>query len=147
MDMQTRSRMMAGIRGRNTRPELMVRKGLFALGFRYRLYSSGLPGKPDIVLKKHRAAIFVNGCFWHGHDCHLFRMPSTRPDFWGAKIARNIERDREVRDSLQERGWRQMVIWECALKGKSRLDFDCVLQKTADWLKGDKPLGKIAGQA
>lgn len=138
---------MSGIRGQNTRPELMVRKGLYALGFRYRLHSTGLPGKPDIVLKKYRAAIFVNGCFWHGHDCHLFRMPSTRPDFWRQKIERNMERDREVKDALRQQGWRQMIVWECALKGKTRLDLDQVIRRISEWLKGDVRYAEIRGTA
>jgi DNA mismatch endonuclease (patch repair protein) len=137
--------MMSGIRGKNTKPELMIRKGLFALGFRYRLHASGVPGKPDIVLKKFRATIFVNGCFWHGHDCHLFSMPSTRTEFWQQKIARNAERDRTVTTSLREHGWRQMIVWECALKGKGRLDFDNVMPRIAEWLRGQEQFAEITG--
>ena len=138
---------MAGIKGRNTKPELAVRKGLFALGFRYRLHSADLPGKPDIVLKKHRAAIFVNGCFWHGHDCHLFKMPSTRPEFWRTKIEGNVARDSAVRLALRDAGWRQLVVWECALKGKYRLDFEQVIRRIAEWLRGDETSGEIRGTA
>jgi len=147
VDPQTRSKMMSGIRGRNTRPEIIVRKGLHALGFRFRLHSNQLPGKPDIVLPKYRAAIFVNGCFWHGHDCHLFRMPSTRTEFWQNKIVRNVARDREVSLSISRNGWRQLVVWECALKGRTRLDFESVMQRIADWLKGGEPSGEIRGMA
>ena len=147
VDPQTRSRMMSGIRGRDTKPELLVRKGLFALGFRYRLHSTGLPGKPDIVLKQYRAAIFIHGCFWHGHDCHLFKMPSTRQDFWGEKIAGNMARDLLVRQSLHDLGWRQLTVWECALKGKTRLDLDKVLARISAWLKGDETTGEIRGAA
>lgn len=147
VDQQTRSRMMSGIKGRNTKPEMMIRKGLFSLGFRYRVHASGLPGKPDIVLPKHRAAIFVNGCFWHGHDCHLFRMPSTRREFWQEKIAGNVARDRATSDALREAGWRQLIVWECALKGKTRLAPEQVLQRTVDWLQGNEVTGEIRGAA
>jgi DNA mismatch endonuclease (patch repair protein) len=139
--------MMAGIKGRNTKPELLVRKSLFALGFRYRLHAPDLPGKPDIVLRRYRAAIFVNGCFWHGHDCHLFRMPSTRTEFWQHKISANIARDLAVHEKLLLMGWRRMVIWECALKGRTRLDIGEVLQRLEEWLRGDQPVGEIRGAA
>src|SRR5690606_31398477 len=120
-------------------------KGLFALGFRYRLHCSGLPGKPDIVLKRYNAALLINGCFWHGHDCHLFKMPSTRRDFWNEKIAGNIARDRLVRQSLHNLGWRQLTVWECALKGKARLELDHVLARISAWLKGNETTGEIRG--
>lgn len=139
--------MMSGIRSRDTKPELLIRKGLFALGFRYRLHAADVPGKPDLVLPKHRAVIFVNGCFWHGHDCHLFKAPSTRPEFWKKKIARNVERDREVRLALTEKGWRSMVIWECALKGRMRLDLSEVMERATAWLLGNEAAGEIRGLA
>jgi DNA mismatch endonuclease (patch repair protein) len=139
--------MMSGIRGRNTRPELLIRKGLFALGFRYRLHAAGLPGKPDIVLRKYNTVIFVNGCFWHGHDCHLFRLPSTRPEFWRTKIASNITRDEAVHESLHQLGWRQLNVWECALKGKTRLGLEAVLETIIQWLNGDEAVGDIRGIA
>lgn len=138
---------MSGIRGSNTKPEMLIRRGLFARGFRYRLHAAGLPGKPDIVLPRYRATIFVNGCFWHGHDCHLFRMPSTRSEFWQGKIAANMARDQVVRQSLLESGWRQLVVWECALKGRTRLDFALVLDRIIEWLRGDEPTGEIRGTA
>lgn len=137
--------MMAGIKGKNTKPELLVRKGLHALGFRFRLHARDVPGNPDLVLKKHGAVIFVHGCFWHGHSCHLFKMPSTRPEFWEAKISRNRERDQQVKDQLRESGWRRLVIWECGLKGKTRLDFDVLIKRTAQWLGACEPDAEIAG--
>ena len=94
--------MMAGIRSTNTRPELAIRKALHAAGFRYRLHPRDVPGKPDMAFARYRAAVFVNGCFWHGHDCPLFRLPDTRRDFWTAKIERNRQRDAEVRQQLHE---------------------------------------------
>lgn len=104
--------MMSGIRGKNTKIEVLVRKGLFARGFRYRINDKKLPGKPDIVLSKYKAVIFTHGCFWHGHDCHLFKWPSTRPEWWRSKIDGNRERDNQVRRLLEEAGWRQCHVWE-----------------------------------
>lgn len=137
---------MSGIRGKNTKPELVVRKGLHARGFRYRLHPTRLPGKPDLVLNKYKAVIFVHGCFWHSHNCHLFKMPSTRPDFWQAKLARNGERDAEVRRSILSADWRRLVVWECALKGKFRLGLNELLDRIAEWIKGTKIEGEIAGR-
>lgn len=144
---EVRSRMMAGIRGKDTKPELMIRKGLHAAGFRFRLHSRDVPGHPDLVLPKYRAVIFVNGCFWHGHDCHLFRMPATRQEFWQAKIRRNIERDAEVRKELSALGWRCLTVWECALKGRTRRSADEVVSACRAWIAGDKPVGTIEGRS
>ena len=113
VDKATRSRMMSGIRGKNTKPELLVRKALHAQGFRFRLHDKNLPGKPDIVLKKHRTVIFVHGCFWHGHDCKHFKWPKTRPEFWREKIEGNKTRDLKHQQELKELGWNVKVIWEC----------------------------------
>lgn len=117
VDKATRSRMMSGIRGRDTRIELTVRRALHARGFRYRLGGAGLPGKPDLVLPKYKTVIFVNGCFWHGHNCPLFRMPGTRPEFWQAKIESNRNRDERVLGQLADMGWHVFVVWECSLRG------------------------------
>ena len=136
--------MMSGIRGKNTKPELLIRKALHARGFRYRLHCD-LPGKPDICLPKHRAVIFVHGCFWHGHECHLFKWPSTRSEFWRAEIARNCEVDQAAEQRLLATGWRVATIWECALKGKSRLTLDDVVQRCADWLISDRERLMIRG--
>ena len=140
-----RSRMMAGIRGKNTKPEIIVRRGLHALGFRYRLHDRKLPGKPDLVLPVRRAVIFVHGCFWHGHDCHLFKWPSTREDFWMAKITRNRENDRRHSAALNEAGWRQATVWECSLKGKTRLPQGDPVRLLADWLRSDHASIEIEG--
>lgn len=137
--------MMSGIRGANTRPELALRKGLHRRGFRYRLHDKCLPGKPDLVFPKHHAVIFVNGCFWHGHDCHLFKWPKTREDFWKTKISRNKERDAAALAELRAKGWRVGVIWECALKGKTRRLLDDVLDECAAWLSGNQPEMEIQG--
>lgn len=119
---EQRSLNMSRVRGKNTKPEFAVRKILHAMGYRYRLHRRDLPGSPDIVLPKHRAAIFVHGCFWHGHGCHLFRWPATRQEFWQKKISRNAERDAEAIAALHATGWRTLVVWECSLKGRERLN-------------------------
>lgn len=134
VDKVTRSSMMSGIRGKNTKPEMMIRKALFARGFRYRIHDKKLPGKPDLVLKKYNAVIFVHGCFWHGHDCHLFKWPKSNIQFWREKIQTNTKKDIEIKAALLEMGWRVLVIWECALKGKTRLDLDYISERIADWL-------------
>ena len=108
---------MASIRGKGTKPEIMVRKFLFSRGFRYRLNHPRLPGHPDIVLRKYRAVVFVNGCFWHGHEgCRFFVLPKTNTAFWKEKIARNRTRDVEERKRLAEMGWHCITVWECQLK-------------------------------
>jgi len=117
VDTQTRSRMMSGIRSANTKPEMVVRRMLHARGFRYRLHGRDLPGRPDLILPKYRVVIFVHGCFWHCHDCHLFKWPSTRKEFWREKLTGNLERDRRNIQSLLSAGWRVLVIWECGIKG------------------------------
>ncbi|MBG36285.1 MAG: very short patch repair endonuclease [Oceanicaulis sp.] len=141
----TRSWMMSQIRGSDTRPEMLIRSGLHRLGFRFRLHDRRLPGKPDLVLRRYRAAIFVNGCFWHGHNCHLFRLPSTRREFWEQKIARNRERDVEVRSALLDQTWRYLDIWECALKGRKRLALSEVLELAASWLESNTDRAEIRG--
>ena len=145
VDQQTRSRMMSGIRGQNTKPELLIRKGLFALGFRYRLHSPGLPGKPDIVLKKYGAVIFVNGCFWHGHDCPLFKWPKTREAFWRAKIEANRQRDDAALAELTRSDWRVLTVWECAFKGPARIGALAAISSTDRWLRSDRKVAEVRG--
>lgn len=116
VDAATRSRMMAGIQAKNTRPELFLRKALHAMGFRYRLGGKGLQGKPDIIFPKKRVVIFVHGCFWHRHECKYFKWPATNPQFWRDKICSNAQRDKRVAVELQSKGWTVLTVWECELK-------------------------------
>lgn len=135
---EKRSQMMAGVRSKNTKPELFIRKTLYALGFRYRLHGKNIPGKPDLVLKKYNALIFIHGCFWHGHDCHLFKLPKTRTEFWQNKIRTNKERDDRIIQELTDKGWRIATIWECGLRGKRRMNPDELIEKLASWISSDK---------
>jgi DNA mismatch endonuclease (patch repair protein) len=135
--------MMAGIGPRNTRPEMLLRLGLHARGYRYRLHDRKLPGKPDLVFPSRRAVVLVNGCFWHGHDCHLFRWPSTREQFWRDKIAGNMRRDIAVRGQLHQLGWRVADVWECKLKGRERWPLDQVLDACGAFLVGNEPYTSI----
>jgi DNA mismatch endonuclease (patch repair protein) len=134
VDSATRSRMMSGIRSKNTDPEMQMRKALHRAGFRYRLHAKDVPGKPDMMFPKYRAAVFINGCFWHGHDCSLFKMPGTRQEFWAAKIGRNRQRDVDVRAMLDERGWRYATVWECATRGPGRLGLEETVRRLIAWL-------------
>lgn len=119
---EQRHRCMSAIRGKNTKPEIVVRKFLFGRGFRYRLNHPRLPGHPDIVLRKYRTVIFVNGCFWHGHDnCKYYHLPKTNVDFWRKKVERNKKRDVEEQCQLATMGWHCITIWECQLKPKVRV--------------------------
>lgn len=124
---------------------MIIRRGLHALGLRYRLHAKDLPGKPDLVFSARRAVIFVQGCFWHGHDCALFRWPATRPEFWQAKLGGNIARDRRVRGQLLDRGWRVLDVWECTLKGRARLPLDTVLTDCVAFLDGSVRCCSIGG--
>src|SRR5882672_8258644 len=146
VSVSVRSRMMAGIRGKNTKPELTIRRGLHALGFRYLLHDKRLPGKPDLVFPKHRTVIFVHGCFWHGHDCHLFKWPKTRKGFWRKKIERNKEIDERAIAALDGAGWRCGVIWECSLKGPTRLLITGVVERIVNWLGSNKRRLVVRGQ-
>lgn len=146
VDPQTRSRMMAGIGARNTSPELHVRSLLHRAGYRFRLHVSGLPGRPDIVLPKYKAIILVNGCFWHAHGCPLFKLPASRRKFWELKLNANRVRDRDNINDLQSLGWRVVVVWECALKGRGRLTDDHIVLRTREWLLSYSSFGEIQGQ-
>lgn len=119
----TRSQVMARVRSKDSRPEMIVRRAAHALGYRYRLHRRDLPGTPDLVFGPRKKVVFVHGCFWHGHGCKLgARLPKTRVEFWTAKIARNVERDAQARQRLGDLGWLSLVLWECELNDREGLD-------------------------
>lgn len=138
--------MMASIRSRDTKPEVALRKALHARGYRYRTHVTNLPGKPDIVLKKYQAIIMVHGCFWHGHDCSLFRLPATRRKFWKEKIRRNRERDSKVMQVLSEDGWRCLTVWECSIKGPEKRNFRDLVDEVVYWLNTGEMTHEIYGR-
>lgn len=134
VDAETRSRMMAGIKGKNTKPELALRRALHAGGFRFRLHSQVVHGRPDLVLPKYRAVVFVHGCFWHRHEgCRYSTTPLTRPEFWQAKFEANVARDSSVWTTLLDDGWRVGRVWACALRKPEQVE------KAADLLAGWLP--------
>ena len=136
VDAATRSRMMAGIKSRDTKPETIIRKGLHARGLRYRLSTKGVPGKPDLVLPKWRTVVFVPGCFWHWHGCALSKLPTSNAQFWQAKLAANKHRDDAVHRLLAADGWRVATVWECATRGKYAQDrLPWVLDSLARWIR------------
>lgn len=134
VDSATRSRMMAGIQGKNTSPELLIRKALHARGFRFRIHAKHLPGKPDLILPKYKAVIFIHGCFWHGHDCRFFKVPKTRTEFWLEKIGKNKTRDSTQIASLQFLGWRVLVIWECAVRCMKKQHSTLLVDLISNWV-------------
>jgi DNA mismatch endonuclease (patch repair protein) len=146
VDKTTRSAMMSGIKHKNTRNEIIIRKRLHKLGFRYQLHRKDLPGKPDLVFPKYHAVIFVNGCFWHAHGCHIFKWPSTRVEFWKEKIGANKIRDERNIQACIAMGWKVLVIWECALKGKTRRNLNEVIHTAANWIMYDSQSAAIEGK-
>ena len=133
---------MAGIRGKDTKPEILIRKILFRHGFRFRLHRRDLPGNPDIVLPKYAVAIFVHGCFWHRHvGCHYFRLPASNAEFWDRKLASNVARDHASKQALRATGWRVLTVWECATRG--RADDEALARKIVAWVKGSGKTGLI----
>lgn len=141
-----RSRNMSAIKSKNTSIELVIRKELHKKGFRYRLHNKDMPGKPDLVLSKYKAVIFVHGCFWHGHEgCKIARTPKSNVDFWVQKITRNQERDKLHINTLVASGWRVLTVWECALKGSQKLPLDTVILDIEDWILGDDLISEFRG--
>ncbi|WP_371928886.1 very short patch repair endonuclease (plasmid) [Methylomonas sp. HW2-6] len=126
---------MSRIRGRDTAPELLVRRGLHAKGLRFRLHDRKLPGRPDLVLACHRTVVFVHGCFWHAHGCSLSKIPATRPEFWQKKLETNRARDHRAIEALQTDGWRVLIIWECALRGQRRLEESDIFERAASYIR------------
>lgn len=136
---------MAAISAKNTKPEIIVRKGLHHRGFRYRLHDRALPGTPDIVLKRYRAIIDVRGWFFDGHDCSLFKLPETRREFWRKKIWANVDRDRRNLIEQRDLGWRTAIVWECALRGPGRLDISFLFDQLEEWLASDIKFEEFRG--
>lgn len=139
-----RSRNMSAIRGRDTTPELALRRSLHRLGYRYSLHRRNLPGTPDLFFRKHRAVLFVNGCFWHGHDCPLFKWPQSNTEFWKQKIEANRRRDAKARQLLAGMGLRQLTVWECALRGSGSAGAEKTARLVARWLSGRSRSAEIA---
>lgn len=137
---------MAGIGPKNSAPEIIIRKALHSAGFRFRLHDKRYPGRPDIVLPKYRVIINVNGCFWHGHGCYLFKLPATRTDFWEEKIRQNRQRDDKNLIALMEAGWRVCKLWECSLKGSVHRKFlPVTISAISDWIRGESVYIEISG--
>lgn len=146
VDKKTRSRMMSGIKGKDTQQELSLRSELHRRGFRYRLHYENLPGKPDLVFPRYSSIILLNGCFWHGHNCHLFKWPTTRSGFWQGKIKQTRLRDQRNLERYRQLGWRTLIIWECSLKGKTKLGLSQVAEITARWIQFDNQDAEIRGR-
>lgn len=137
---------MAAIGSKDTKPEIIVRTLLHAAGFRYRLHRRDLPGSPDLTLPKWSALIEVHGCFFHAHDCHLMKKrPAENAEFWEKKLAGNVERDRRNAEAAAAQGWRRLVVWQCAISGKTRLDRAELLSRISDWLRGGESSGEVRG--
>jgi len=142
---EKRSQMMSGIKGRNSRPEMLVRRALFAMGYRFRLHRRDLPGTPDIAMPGRKIAIFVHGCFWHVHQgCKYSKTPSTRTEFWSAKLRGNVDRDQRAIDALAEMGWRVLIVWECSTRdSKTATRLPPLLQQ---WINNDTNFGEISSK-
>ncbi|MBI4666957.1 MAG: DNA mismatch endonuclease Vsr [Nitrospinae bacterium] len=147
VDSATRSRIMSRIKGKDTKPEILIRKALFKQGVRFRIQGKSLPGKPDLVLKKYSTVIFVHGCFWHGHDCSHFRMPSSNRVFWKKKIQGNKRNDMQHLATLRENGWRVLWIWECSIRRADSDAAEKVAHKAVKWLLTKSAFKEIKGGA
>lgn len=132
---------MRAIRAANTGPEMLFRKALYKRGLRFRLHVRSLPGRPDIVIRKYKVVVFVNGCFWHGHRCRFWKVPKTRADFWLAKISNNVSRDVSVHQKLLDAGWRVAIVWECAIKGLTSSQIDSNVDDFVLWLVECRSVG------
>lgn len=141
---QKRSENMGKIRSVDTKPEIVVRKYLYSLGFRYRLHSRVLPGKPDIVLSKYKAVVQINGCFWHSHLCKYMRIPLSNSEYWESKLQKNSDRDTYNNNLLMEMGWRVLIVWECAIKYASKESLQKTLEGIKSWINSDAKCGSIA---
>lgn len=136
VDKKTRSRMMAGIHSKDTKPEMLIRRALHGMGFRYHLHDKKLPGKPDLLLPRYNAVIQIHGCFWHAHNCPLFKLPKTRTEFWREKITGNQTRDKKNIEKLISQGWRVLIWWECNTRKPK--EFENAVEEVAKWLRSDE---------
>ncbi len=144
VDKITRSKMMAGIQGKNTKPELDLRRALHRLGLRYRLHGTGLPGRPDIVLPRHHAAIQVQGCFWHRHEyCVFCTTPASNKAFWKSKFRETVKRDRRNLGALRKLGWKVAIVWECSIKAEGA---KAIAERTAAWLQSGRSFKEISSR-
>ncbi len=141
-----RSKNMSAIKGLNTKPEILIRRMLHARGFRYRLKNKHLPGNPDLVFPRYSAAIFVHGCFWHVHECPVFRWPSTRTEWWKEKLLGNKTRDEKNLERLLDSEWRVCIVWECSLKGKYKLNEESLADQISSWLGSDRQFLILEGK-
>lgn len=137
---------MSHIRDRDTKPELLRRRGLHARGLRFRLHRKDLPGCPDLVFPRFHAVVFVHGCFWHGHSCPMFKMPATHTTFWRRKIEQNRKRDQMAQAELIQDHWRVLTVWECSLRGPSRQPVEAVVDAIVQWLDLEELVGTVQGK-
>ena len=138
VDAAVRSRMMSGIRARDTKPELFIRRGLHALGLRFRVHCSHLPGKPDLSFPRFKVVVFVNGCFWHRHGCSNSKIPKNRLEFWSQKLQANVDRDRRTVSALCEQQWRVATVWECSIRRAVKSEKSELLVALSDWIRHGK---------
>lgn len=136
---------MSRIRGKDTKPEMIIRRGLHAAGLRFRLHAKELPGRPDLIFPRHQAAIQVHGCFWHGHHCPMCRLPATRQEFWSAKISGNRKRDQKTSAALLASGWRLLIVWECSLRGRARKSEEEVTSLCIEFILSSRKEAALSG--
>lgn len=141
---EKRSQIMSVVRGKDTKPEVMLRKALFNKGFRYGMHIKEIEGKPDMYLKKYNATIFFHGCFWHGHNCKAGALPKTRTEFWKDKVESNKYRDSKIIKILKDKGFRILIVWGCSFKGKGKGRFECVVNETVEWLTSGNDIREIS---
>ena len=143
VDKATRSKIMSRVGQKDTAPEMTLRRALHRLGYRYRLHDRKLPGSPDIVFPKYKAVVFVHGCYWHRHGCHLSTTPKSRETFWNEKFEANKARDKRNIEELTAAGWRVLIVWECSLKGKTEIGIDEVIFRATAWMTSNKTMAQI----
>ena len=143
---EQRQRNMSRIRGRDTTPEMLIRRGLHARGLRFRVQRKDLPGRPDLVFPRHRCVIQVHGCFWHRHGCPMSMLPKTRPEFWETKLTANVARDRDTKSRLLQSGWRVGIVWECAVRGSARIDKERLFHDVAGFVESGPESFEVSGQ-